>query len=314
MSQRPVCYGARRLNPFRGMLQVVELGDARALSLDGVRWEIQVLCAQPEHTWRSENRREPVMRFFRFGTWSREAGLRRVPVSPILDLDLLLSASSALTGVLPECLDGLPFPPADPHELWLLDAAGLPFSLIASTTRPPFGARIRPAPWAATARSDHSFQSPGLLERGIPARKGDDPRHHASRLERLVRDTAGHPTRLGWFERGADGGDSAAESEGKGGEGVPTTLAAEDFPSLLLREDWPEPPDRELVRDYLDWCAPYLLTLPGLSDAQRDRFEHAAKGRALEADALYRLYPKILNPGLLKAIRVEARVRRTATA
>ena len=313
MSGEPICYGVRRLNPFQGMLQVVELGDARALSLDGIRWEVQVLCAQPEHTWRSENRGEPVMRFFRFGAWSQEAGLRRVPVSPILDLDLLLSASSALIGALPECMESLPFLSADHHELWLLDASGLPFALLASTTQAPFGARIRPEPWASSARSDHGFQSPRLLERGIPVREGHDPRYHASLLERLIRDTAGHPARTGWFERNGAGFGSSAESK-KREEGGQLRLAADAFSPLLLREDWPESVDSDLVRDYLDWCAPFLLMLPDLSDAHRDRFEHAARARALELDSLYRLYPKILNPELIKAVRVEARMRRTAMA
>lgn len=218
-----------------------------------------------------------------------------------------------MTDVLPECLDRLPFAPMDHHELWLLDPLGLPFALIASTTGQPFDARIQPEPWSATARSDHSFHSHRLLARGIPVRKGDDPRHHASRLERRVRDTAGHPARLGWVARGPDGSGSAAGSGGAGGADVPRAIEAKDFPPLLPREDWPEAADRDLIRDYLDWCAPYLLTLPGLRDAQRNRLEYAAKDRALEVDALHRLYPKILNPGLLKAIRVEARMRRTAT-
>jgi hypothetical protein len=47
---------------------------------------------------------------------------------------------------------------------------------------------------------------------------------------------------------------------------------------------------------------------------QRDRLEHAARARALEVDALHRLYPKVLDPGLLDAIRVEARIRRSQAA
>jgi hypothetical protein len=115
------------------MVQVAEMEDARALSLDGVHWEIQVLCEQPEHTWRSSNQGDPVMRYLRFGTWSRAAGLRRVPLSPILDLDLLLGASAALTERLPACFDELPFVPADRHELWLMDREGLPLALLASS-------------------------------------------------------------------------------------------------------------------------------------------------------------------------------------
>jgi len=91
-------------------------------------------------------------------------------------------------------------------------------------------------------------------------------------------------------------------------------LAAEDFPPLLLREGWPQPVHRELVRDYLDWCAPFLLMLPGLADRARDQLDHAARVRALYFDALRRLYPKILNPRLLKSIRVEARMRRARSS
>jgi hypothetical protein len=311
---QPLCYGVRRLNPFQGILQVVELGDARALSLDGVRWEIQVRCAQPEQPWGTLSPGEPVMRYLRFGAWSKEAGLRRAPVSPILDLDLLLEASGALTNVLPDCLAALPFAPADRHELWLLDDSNLPFALLASSIQTQKLVGSKPEPWAASARSDHSFQSSGLLERGIPSRQGHDPRHHATLLERLVRDTARRPARFGWFERDADGGGLVVESAGAKGEGATHRLSAESFPSLLLREACPQPADRDLVRDYLNWCAPFLLMLPGIDDRTRDRLEHAARPRALEVDAFYRLYPKILNTGLLKSIRVEARLRQSRVA
>jgi hypothetical protein len=292
------------------MLQVVELGDARALSMNGVRWEIQVRCEQPEQPWSTASRGEPVMRFLRFGVWSAEAGLRRVPASPILDLDLLLGASAALLEVLPDRLAALPFAPADRHELWLVDDASLPFALVASSTQAQEAARFRPETWAASARSDHSFRSRCLLARGIPARHGQDPRYHASLLERLVRNTAKRPVRFAVFARDEDGGGSAVESRQKTGDGDTRRLTAEDFPQLLLREEWPEPADRDLVRDYLDWCAPFLLLLPGLAD----RLENAARARALEVDALYRLYPKILNTGLLKSIRVEARMRQSSFA
>ena len=102
------------------------------------------------------------------------------------------------------------------------------------------------------------------------------------------------------------------ESVSEGWE--PRRLTADAFPRLLLRETWPEPTQRDLVRDYLDWSAPYLLTLSGLGDDLRDRLEHAARARAMEVEALYRLYPRFLNTDLLRAIRVEARMRRTASA
>jgi len=314
MSEQTVKYAVRRLNPFQGMVQVVELGDARALSLGGEHWEIQVRCAQPEHTWRSANQGEPVMRFLRFGTWSIETGLRQAAVSPILNMDLLLRASAAITQVLPQCLRVLPFPSADRHELWLMDAEAKPFALLAATTQAPIDAPSWREPWAATARADHRFQSPRLVERGVPLRHGHDPRHHAALLERLVGRTAGSPARTCWFVRDADGRGSAMDLQKAKTDEEPRRLPDDDFPALLLREEWPRPLDRDLVRDYLDWCAPYLLTLPGLNNTQRDRFEHAARPRALEVEAVHRLYPKIINPAVLTSIRVEARMRRSRIA
>jgi hypothetical protein len=313
VSGQPRCYAVRRLNPFQGMVQVAEVEDARALSLDGVHWEIQVLCEQPEHTWRSPNQGDPVMRYQRFGTWSHATGLRRVPLSPILDLDLLLRASAALTERLPNCLDELPFVPADRHELWLLDSEGLPFALLASSLMAPEASETRSEHWVASLRSDHGFQSPSLLKRGIPARQGEDPYHHATLLERLVRDTAGHPPGVTWLERDPAGADKSPQSDHESAGNRPGQSPAEGLMPFLLREEWAQPADRDLVRDYLDWCAPFLLTLPDLDDAQRNRLEQAARARALEVDALHRIYPKVLDPGLLDAIRVEARIRRSHT-
>jgi hypothetical protein len=311
MTGQPSCYGVRWLNPFQGILQVVELGEARALSMDGVRWEIQVRCAQPELPWGTLSPGEPVMRYLRFGVWSTAAGLRQMAAIPILDLDLLLEATGALTKLLPECLTALPFVPADRHELWLLDKEAMPFALLASSVGAQRLAQRTCEPWAAGARSDHSFRSPRLLERGIPARRDQDSRHHATLLERLVRDAAGCPVRFGWFERDADGGGLAVESAGAKGEAATRRLSAESFPPLLLREAWPQPADRDLVRDYLDWCAPFLLMLSDIDDRTRDRLERAARTHALEVDALYRLYPKVLDTGLLQSIRVEARLRQS---
>jgi hypothetical protein len=75
-----------------------------------------------------------------------------------------------------------------------------------------------------------------------------------------------------------------------------------------------KPADCDLVGDYLDWSAPFLLMLPGIDDCTRDRLEHAARARALEVDALHRLYPKVLDIGLLKSVRVEARLRQSRFA
>ena len=44
----------RRLDPFRGVIQLVIAGSARAASSDGWNWEIQVYADRPGDLWASE--------------------------------------------------------------------------------------------------------------------------------------------------------------------------------------------------------------------------------------------------------------------
>jgi hypothetical protein len=295
------CFGVRRLSPLRGVLQVVRTEVARAFSGDGVTWEVQVLVPWPEHGWHSPNQHQPVLRFCRFGVWSAATGLGRVPVSPIMDLDAMWAGANALLAQLPDCLERLPFPAGDPLELWLLDPAGEPFCLAATATADAQLVEVRPPPWVATALTEHGFVSATLSALGVPRRQGPDPRHHAAELERLVRTRGGSPPRRQWFRRLP------------GGRGVPVgdEVAGADrpLPGLPLAVAWPEPRDQGLVGDYLDWCAPYLLTWPDLDDPARARLEQAAGSQARAVAALYRLYPRILDPDLIQRLRVEARLR-----
>ncbi len=304
-TDRPQCFGLRRLNPIQGVLQVVETPGARALSNDGARWEIQVLAARPEHSWRSSNRLAPVLRYYRFGTWTVQSGLRQVPVSPIMEIDAMLGESAAMVQALPGCLERLPFPLRDRHELWLLDSGQHPLALLASTIDPLYMSELHPQPWSATALREHGFHSPTLAAAGIGKREGANPRAHAARLERLVRDAGGHPPRYGWFERQPDGGGLLLGSDG--GRQLDTAT----FPPLLLQEAWDNPTDCGLVHDYLVWCAPWLLTLPNLDDTTRSRLEQAVRIRALAVESYFRLYPRIIHPQLIDAARVEARLRRS---
>jgi hypothetical protein len=65
-----------------------------------------------------------------------------------------------------------------------------------------------------------------------------------------------------------------------------------------------------MVADYIAWLSPYLLTLPDLSDETRRNLEVSAMRHALVVDDLWRLYPRVLDPGLLAQARVEAKLRR----
>jgi plasmid stability protein len=75
---------------------------------------------------------------------------------------------------------------------------------------------------------------------------------------------------------------------------------------------WDGEDGRRLVDDYLSWLSPYLLTLPDLPDAVRATLEVKAAHHALLVDAMWRLYPRMLDQGLIQRARIEAQLRRAA--
>lgn len=305
-------YSLRRINPLEGVVQVLERDAARAISRDGVDWEIQVETESPNTLWGSLNAGKAARRFFRFGTWSRRRGLWRVPVNPILDIGEMIEESNALIAVLESSLDQLPFPPADRFELWLLDGQSVPLALLATTDDPRRVADLRPQPWQAAPLTEHGFRSPALAAAPVRAGDADNPRRDAAAVEALIRQTAGGNPVQQWFERNDDGG-------GRGlAHRAPPALAdrelsAGQFPELPWRAGWAGDRDAALMADYLAWSAPRLLTLHGLSDDTRAALESAARQRAAVVDALWLLYPRILDRSLIDAARVEARLRRAAT-
>jgi hypothetical protein len=282
MSDTPHCYAVRRLNPFQGVVAVVEIDGARALSGDGREWEIQVEAERPEHTWGRDVPSQGALQFFRFGSWSLAQGLSRVSINPILDIGAMLAASECLVAALHNAVDQLPFPFADRIEHWLLDGAGQPLALLAATVATRFTRDIRADHWQAAALTDSTLA--------------------AAELEHLVRDSG-----VGrcWYQRQADG-------SGKPLEDGLASLPAAAFPPVPLRPDWPTAEQQALVDDYLDRLAPHLLCLDGLDRTLRGRLEQAACRQALLLDTLYPLYPTVLHTDLLDAARVEARLRRSA--
>jgi hypothetical protein len=306
-------FALRRLNPFRGVVQVATSAAARALSHDGNCWEIQVRATRPEHWLNSKAGRTMPAPFLRFGVWTVEHGLQRGPTSVASGDPSLRAAALDLLQALTETRANLPFPLADRCELWLLDGDDRPFALLAAAKDTHEVDRRRPDSWAATALTEHRFRSQTLSALGVPMQDGHDPRVHAARLERLVRETAGRPPSYAWLlHQGA--GDVRTLRLRANHPSAAHDYRAEDLPALPLAERWADRQAAGLAWDYLSWCAPYLLTLPDIGDAQRTRLEHAARARPLEVESQYRLYPKVVDRDLLNAIRVEARMRLAALA
>ncbi len=311
MSAEVQCYAVRRLNPFLGVIEVLEIEGARALSNDGVSWQIQVLTERPEHTWGSLNQHQAVQQYFRFGAWSRQDGLTRVTVNPLLDVGAMLAATERLLPLIESNLDQLPFPLRDRFELWLLDREQRPLALLGSTVEERLVDQVQGETWHASPPAGRPFESNTLLGLGMPAADLRHRRRHAEDLERRVSEQARSPADRQWFHRGGDGRGLGLAHQAPA-ELADRLLPAESFPRLFVRTDWTDATTTAVARDYLDWCAPRLLTLPTLTEPERDHLERAAQRQAELVDRQHRLYPAILNRELVDAARVEARLRRTS--
>lgn len=72
---------------------------------------------------------------------------------------------------------------------------------------------------------------------------------------------------------------------------------------------WAQDSIDQLISDYLEWQAPWLLLLSNLSREQRTELEVVARQRAIEMASQYRLYPEMIDASQLTAARVEAQLR-----
>ncbi len=289
-------YCVRRLSPFMGTIQAVEIEHARAISPDGVRWQLQIRTAVPRPPGAPPA--PTARRFLRYGTWSRSEGLSRFPLPPGVDVEQVNTRAAALRERLEAARRPLPYPSRDRFELWLLDARDrLPLALLASVTAPE---RLTlPAHPAWVAVPAEGLLTPG--DRPPPAASGA--------VETRIRDRAGRPATAQWFERLPDGG-------GRGLDGVHLPdalhgrrLPAPAFPALLVSRRWNERSAREAVEDLLHWQAPWLLALDHLDETTRARLERDAVDRPLAVHAMRRLYPRILQPALIRRALVEAELR-----
>lgn len=297
-------YSIRRLCPFRGTLQVIELEHARALSADGLNWELQIATEQPDTLWGCINTDSSRLQYFRFGVWSPIEGLAQVPVNPIMDVKAMLEASALLLRVVEQTHTQIPFPLVDFFEYWLLDNAMQPLALIASSCDSNQIEHPDLPIWKATLLQEQAF----CCHQHTDTSQFQTP---ASVLESHVQHLSGSARPAQWFRR-KDNGDGVGLSGRIQGNLVARRLPASAFPELLLREDWEDDQQQQLAADFLSWSAPLLLTLQHISYNRRDQLEQMAANRPQIVEKLWRIYPEVVNEALMKATRVEARIRNSA--
>ncbi len=279
-------YSQRLLPPFSGVVQIAESERARALSFDGINWEIQYFAASAQSN-------DPPVREKGYAldrSFFKVAKLANHQLTPYVLPACLDSAEVAdCITELSEFLSAarLPFPAADVFEYWLLDGRDeSPLALIFSCCEE---AQMSTYPaqseWTALPHSKMKIENTADEQD-----RGAAPVNH--RFQSLVANRAGNKPRGAWFNRSDD-----------------ETTA---FPGLLVRENWQHDADHDLCQRYLLRKAPRLLMLQGLLPEDRERLEIAARKHPFEVEQYFPLYPEINDQRLMAAIRVEARLRRNA--
>ena len=272
-------YSERLTNPYYGQIQIAESERARAVSMDCETWEIHFLHSNVRANNHDGNRpkgsfrRAAVVDHSQLKSLSQQSssGGREID-ERILELICFLAEAS------------LPFPAADIYEYWLLDHKDeSPLALIFSCTEAGQMASFPDRPeWTA------------LPAAVLPVDATDDEKQRSEapvnyRLEQLVAERASQYPRACWFTRRAHESDN--------------------FPALLVTEDWQEEFQHQLCQRYLERQAPRLLMLHWLAHEDRRRLELAAKTNVVEVQRFYPLYPEVTDKKLMNAMRVEARLR-----
>ena len=281
-------YAIRRVNPFLGVLQVIETGGGRAISSNGVVWEIE-LRTERSGMWGSLNQDTKEAVYYRFGLWSLEEGLVNRPLAPNLDREQLTSQYEFLIQSIKERLRYIPFKLLDTRELWLFDKdERQPLALLASLKpgdKPP---SPEPKYWKSCLGAN------GVASQyRFPA---------ARELEKLIERTASSNVCRYWVNREEGGG--GMMERGK------DNFSIGEFPSFLISDNWPDEVDSSLVNEYIEWIAPSLLTLQNLTDVERNRLENSLNVQAISVEHHWHLYPEMVDETKLTAARVQCRLQK----
>jgi hypothetical protein len=277
-------YGVRRLGPYLGVIQVIDVGDACAYSTNGRSWRIRQQTASGRFRW----------------------GVTEMPgdkpdVVRLVGADNLVAAFKKQPPV--------PFPIRDHFELWLLrNSDRRPLALLRTRYQSSDMEAVTDPHWRPFLMTDTGFVSPTLeaREREHPSRGWPIP--HRDQLESQINVASRPLPAAQWFERLADGG-------GRGMSGLRLhdaedgrLLPAAAFPELLISEDWDDDIQRGLVADYHDWYAASLLAHQNISADTRRRLERAACQRPKPLLTSYALIPEILDEAAIEVALVSAQL------
>ena len=290
----------RLLNPFRGVMNIIAYEGAEAVTIDGVHWDIYV----KDMSLTADLDAAPNMLIseIRYGHWTAEAGLKRGPIYPSDDFDMMEAQGNRVYQYLLEHYKQTPFPLTDSYELWLLDQHQMPLALLSSTYSEETMLFELPLSWTSGNACKQFFQSAsdGTDNHGLSI---------AEYLESRITRLAGKQPSAQWFRReasitqGLTGIQLSENFEGR-------QLDNHHFPEFFVRGISSHNEYKPVFCQYLNFLAPYLLTLPTLTRTQRVKYEQEARKQAMCVNKLYKLYPYTCNKKHINAARVEARLRK----
>lgn len=300
------CFAQRLLNPFRGVMHSIQYGAAEAVTTDGVQWDIYVSNDELKQDLLSVT---PIQTSdIRYGSWSAAAGLKRGPIYPSDDFKRMEAMGAAVYEKLLEIHDTVPFPLQDHYELWLLDQQQLPLALLHSVVDEGEIELDIPLTW----RAGQSCQKLFRPETVYP--KIEDSLSAAEVLANTIHHNANAPNlQAQWFLRQADGSGQAIATINCDAP-LGRILHENEFGTPFINQQRIASEYHNLFTDYKSWLSPWLLLLPQLNDMERAFMEQQCRANALAVATQYRLYPKVIDPSIIKAARVEAMLRNTQPA
>jgi hypothetical protein len=277
-------YSKRVLLPFVGVVQIADLGWARALSVNGTTWTVRYQQHENEQTRKGRFNYDPRVNIALMLTIDKGHMQYRAiradldPGQAEIDSQRIFEAINSAR---------IPFDAADHYEYWLLDGTDeSPLALLQTCIEESETHLHTPAP---------VWQPIPAAELPVPDPLAQDETFYQPpvnyRLQQQVETQAGSKPRGAWFNR--------------------ANTANADFPACLIKEQWDDDESQQLCDLYLQRLASRLLMLAGLPSELRQRLEQAASQHVLEVDNYYYLYPEVLDEDLLTAARVEARLRQT---
>ncbi len=298
-------YAQRLLNPFRGVMNIIEYESAEAVTIDGIHWDIYVRDADLVKELPNSSHIQTTE--IRYGSWSAEKGLKRGSIYPSEDFTYLEHLGSMVFDELLEHHQNIPFPLQDHLELWLLDKQYQPLALLNSAVAMDDIELDCPTDWRAGLECRNTFQSNIFDDIDTGDFRTDSAGCYLTDYINSLRCDS-HCAQ--WFLRDPN----KPMATGLVGINIQDQLvnreiSDQSFNKYMLNLHDHDEQHQQLIKDFLNWQAPWLLLLQDLSDADREHFEQQARQRALTLDKQFNLYPKVIDQTQINAARVEARFR-----